>query len=78
MKKTLISLLVAGAVGTAAVGLIASENEEEHEYHEREHQGERDDDDDERHARRGGAGVAYLSDAQYALYKAECGDCHMA
>jgi hypothetical protein len=77
MKKTLISLLVAGVVGTAAVGLIASEYEEEHEYHERERYGEWDDDDD-RHKHRGGSGVAYLSDAGYALYKTECGDCHMA
>ena len=46
MKKTLISLLVAGVVGTAAVGLIASEYEDEHEYHERERHGEWDDDED--------------------------------
>ena len=78
MQKTLISLLVAGVVGTATVGLIASEYEGEHEYHERERHGEWDDDDDDRHEHRGGAGVAYLSDAGYALYKTECGDCHMA
>jgi len=78
MKKTLISLLVAGIVGTAAVGLIASEYDEEHGYHERERHGERDDDDDDRHEHQGGAGVAYLSNAGYALYKTECGDCHMA
>jgi hypothetical protein len=76
MKKTLISLLVAGVVGMAAVGLIASEYAGEHESHERERHGRWDDDDRQEH--RGGDGVAYLSDAGYALYKTECGDCHMA
>ncbi len=47
--------------------------------HEREHHGERDHDDDHEHRERGGAsGSAYLSDPGYALYKTECGDCHMA
>ncbi len=31
MKKTLISLFVAAAVGITAVGLVASEYDEEHE-----------------------------------------------
>ena len=73
MKKTLISLFVATAVSTAVVGLVADEYDERHEAHDREH-GERDRDDN--HGR--GSGSAYLSDPQYALYKSECGDCHMA
>ena len=37
-----------------------------------------DEDDDDHQEHRGSDGVAYLSDAGYALYITECGDCHMA
>ena len=75
MNKTLISLLVAAAVGIAAVGIPASEYEAEHQNHEQEQHGERDH---ERGERRGGSSFADLSDPQHVLYKTECGDCHMA
>ncbi len=78
MKKTLISLLVATAVGITAVGLVADEYDRRHEAHDREH-GDRDRDDDRGRGRHGdGSGPAYLADPQYALYKSECGDCHLA
>lgn len=80
MKKTLILLLLAGAVGLTTVALVADDDEDRHEAHEREHYGERDHDDDhERREDASGPGTAYLSNPQYALYKAECGGgCHMA
>ena len=78
MKKTLISLFTAVAVGIAAVGLLADEDEAGHEAHERGHQGETDYDGHDRYEHEKGSGSAYLSDPQSALYKTECGDCHMA
>lgn len=75
MEKTLISLLIAATVGITAVGLLASEDGEGHE--EQGHQGERDHDED-RERREPVGGSAYLSDPGYALYKTECGGCHMA
>lgn len=79
MTKTLISLLVAGTVALATIGLVADDDEERHEAHEREHYGERDHDEDhERREHGSGSGSAYLADSQYALYKTECADCHMA
>lgn len=79
MNKTLISLLVAAAVGITAVGILASEYEGEHENREYEHHGERDHDEDhERGEHRGGSSLAYLSDPKHALYRTECGDCHIA
>lgn len=82
MKKTLITLFVAGAVGITAVGIFADEHEEReggHEAREREHYGQRDH--EERHEREGYAGggvAAYLSDPRYSIYKTECGGCHLA
>ncbi len=79
MNKTLVSLLVAAVVGIVAVGCVADEYEGRHEAHERDDDGERDHDEDhERGEHRGGSSFAYLSDPQHALYKTECGDCHMA
>jgi hypothetical protein len=71
MKKTLVFWLLASAVGLTTIALVADEDEERTEAHEREHYEELD------HERRISPGAAYLSDPQYALYKAECGDCHM-
>jgi ABC-type Zn2+ transport system substrate-binding protein/surface adhesin len=79
MKKTLILLLLAGTVGLTTIALFADQDGERYEAHERERHEEGDHDDDhEHHEHRSGPGAAYLSDPQYALYKAECGDCHMA
>lgn len=75
MKKTLISLFAAVGIGIVTVGLVADEHEERHETHEREHHGEQDH---ERRTHGGGSGAPYLADPQYALYKEECGDCHLA
>ena len=79
MKKTLISLFAAAAIGVTAVGILADEDDEGHEANEREHGEERDHDEDhedERHV--DATGSAYLYDPQFALYKTECGGCHMA
>lgn len=73
MKKTLISLFVATAVGITAVGILASGYAEEHE-----HRGEQEHDDHEHSERGGASGSAHLSDPGYAIYKTECGECHMA
>lgn len=83
MKTKLISLLVAGTVGLATVGLLAEGYEERQETHEREGYGERDQGrgGDAAYDNReygDGSGLTYLSDPQYGLYKGECGDCHMA
>ena len=79
MKKTLILSLLASAVALTTVALVADDDEDRYEAHEREHYGESDQDDDhERYEHASGSGSAYLSDPQYALYKAECGGCHMA
>ena len=79
MKKTLISLFAAAAIGVAAVGILADEDDEGHEAHEREHGEKRDHDEDhERREHGSGTGSVYLSDPELTLYKTECGDCHMA
>jgi hypothetical protein len=72
MKKPLISLL-AGAVGITAVGLVASEYED----HERGHEGRGHEDEEHGYDGRG-SNASFLSDSRYALYKTECGDCHLA
>ncbi|MCG6863623.1 MAG: diheme cytochrome c [Chromatiaceae bacterium] len=68
-----ISLLVTIAIGVTALGLVASEYGERYEVYEREHEGEREgrEHGDE-------SSSAYLSDAGHALYKTECGSCHLA
>jgi len=79
MKKTVILLLLAGAFGLTTVALVADDDEERHETNEQEHYGERDHDEDhERREHGSGSGSSYLSDPPYALYKAECGGCHMS
>jgi len=76
MKKTLITLFVATAVGITAAALVADDHDERNESHDREHHGDHDDDRG-RGGNRGG-GSSYPADAQYVLYKAECGGCHIA
>ena len=76
MNRVLISLGIAATVGIVAVTLMADGHEERHEYESHSPRDRNEDDADRGHAAR--SGYAYLSDAQFALYKNECGDCHMA
>lgn len=80
MRKTSISLLVAGAVGLATLVLLAEDYEErDDEGYGREYFGARGEDADrERRGRGNGSGSSALSDPQYTLYKAECSGCHIA
>jgi hypothetical protein len=73
MKKPLISLLVAAAVGITAAGLVASEYGDR----EREHDGEDHEDAEHGYAERKSRS-SFLSDPRYAIYQTECGDCHLA
>lgn len=66
MKKTILALVLSVATGTAVIGLMA---DEDHREHEREY--------DERGEHRSAAG-GYLADPSHAVYRQECGDCHMA
>jgi len=79
MKKTLILLFVVAAVGTAAVGCVADEYEDSDEAYERDHKGERDHHEEyEGRQRTRGTSPSFRSAPRYALYRTECGDCHMA
>lgn len=78
MKKTLILLLLASAVGLATIALLADGEGERHEAREPAQYGKQDqDDDDERHEHGSGPGTAYLSGPHSASYQAECGECHL-
>jgi hypothetical protein len=75
MKKTLIAVIVTAVAGTTLAGLKASEA-----YHLRQHE----PDEGRKHLHHtghsgtAGVGSGYLGDPAYALYKDECGDCHLA
>ena len=79
MKKTLISLCIAAAIGVTTIGIVANADRDGHESHGQEHDGERDQYRGlEREQRGGTTDSAYLSEPQLTLYKTECGGCHMA
>ena len=72
MKRTLILLLLASAVGFATIALLADEEGEWHEAREPAQYGKQDqDDDDESHEHGSRPGTDYLSSPQSASYLAE-------